>query len=154
MPAPTWNIFVSYDSQTGLEYARQAKRVIAKGGYQAWVWECDRVPGAYPAEEIAKNIRLCDFFFYLCTAQEDTQKWNGQEWERNLAWGLNKPVRVLTVDPGLVPLMLKAYTYVVISVETFSTECREIVDQLATRPILGGIEVAHLAEEDPLDSAG
>ena len=154
MGRPTGSIFVSYESQTGLEYAREAKRVITEAGYQAWVWQSDSVPGAYPAEEIEKNIRLCDFFFYLCTVEDETQKLNGQRWERSTAWNLDKPVRVLTLDPALVPRMLRAYTYVVVSDETFSTRCREIVDRLATQPELEEPVAIYLREVDTLDGAG
>ena len=144
-------VFISYETGTGLEYAREARRVFREAGYLAWMWESERTPGAYPAEEIAKNIELCDIFFYLCTAQEETQKWNGQPYERNLAWQLNKAFTVLTFDRSFVPLMLKAYTYVVVSVETFANRCREVVVQLATLQRLKEPVAGYFGEAEPLE---
>ena len=92
MTLTTYSIFISYETSTGLEYAREARRIFMDAGHEAWMWDGDRRSGHFPAEEIANNIKLCDIMFYLCTATgQDQPSWNGQEYERNLAWILGKP---------------------------------------------------------------
>jgi hypothetical protein len=154
MGKPRKTIFISYDTESGLEYAHEAWRIFTDSGNEAWMWDANRAPGGYPAEQIAENIKLCDIFFYLCTAEDGAPRWNGQPYERNLAWQLNKPYRVITFDSDLVPLMLRAYTYIVVSGETFVTRCTEVVDQLATQPILEKTQARNLEEVQPLASAG
>ena len=153
MHKPAGSIFISYDTVTGLEYAREAKRVFNEAGYLAWMWDTNRTPGSYPAEEIAKNIEVCDVFCYLCTSQDATHRWNGQQYERNFAWNKNKPCQVLTFDPGFVPLMLQAYGYVEVSPDTFARTCRQLAKQFATQPQLETL-ARYLEEDEPLDSTG
>jgi hypothetical protein len=120
MGKPAKRVFISYETETGLAYARQAKLILTKAGYLAWMWESDNTPGAYPMDDIANNIANCDIFLYLCTCPEPPGKWNGQPYECNLAWEFNKSPRVLTFDPNMIHPALRAYTYVVVSVDTFA----------------------------------
>ena len=147
------NIFISYDTDTGLKYAREAKRVATEAGYTAWMWDSDHIPGAFTADEIAKNIEGCDWFFYLCTTHDKyLKKWNGQPWERNLAFGLDKPPKVFTLDPSFVPLIFRGQNYNKVSADTFVSQCRQVVEQLATEPKLGKMP-QYRGEADRLDSA-
>lgn len=150
---PIESVFISYDSQTGVEFAREARALCANEGVQAWVWEIDRAPGGYPIKQIATEIERCAVFFYLCTVSGDSLTSLGQEYERNLALNLNKPVRILTADENFVPVELKAFTYVKFSVDTFSSVCQEVISQLSTSPTV--TEPAKvLAEEQKIDIEG
>lgn len=146
-------VFISYDTESALEYARKARRILTDAGFEPWMWHCDRTAGAYPAEEIAKHIELCQICIYLCTVQDGTQRSNGQQWKRNLAWNLGRHFRVLTCDPAFIPLILQAYTYVEFSADTFACQCRKVAAQLATDPTPLSEASSH-TEDAPLDSAG
>ena len=130
------SLFVSYETETGLKYAREAKRVFTEAGYRVWMWESDSRPGAYPIEEIARNIQACGAFVYLCTAAEPDgePRRNGQVYERSMAWQLNKQCIVFTFNPIFVPLSLTAYRYELVSAEHFSEQCRKVASSLGTQP--------------------
>jgi len=147
------SVFISYDTASGLEYAREAKRVLTEAGYQTWMWETDSASGDDPAEQIAENIEQCDIFVYLCTKQDQAHRWNGQQYERNLAWSLNKSTAIVTLEERLIPLMLRAYRHVVVVVDTFRTQCRDVVDELAEAPKLKQ-PAGLVGEAEPLERAG
>ena len=147
------NVFISYETSTGAEFARQAKALCEDAGIEAWMWEIDREPGAYPIEQIATQIDHCTVFFYFCTVLDDSQTSLGQKYERNLALNLNKSVRIFTTDEKLVPLVLKAFTYVKFSVDTFGSRCEEVIGRLSTTPNVRE-PAKYLAEAQPVDSEG
>jgi hypothetical protein len=113
-------VFISYDTKTGADLAREAKALCEQAGFEAWLWEVDREPGAFLFEEIATQIENCTVFFYFCTVLDDSQTSMGQRYERNLALRLNKQMRIFAAEDKYVPLTLVMFNY-----EDFS-ECERI----------------------------
>lgn len=126
------SVFISYHTETGIDYARECQRVFSEAGHSAWMWDSDRTPGALIGDEIAEKIQHCDFSLYLATCEEVELRRNGQPWERNMAWGENKVIWTLTLDSAFVLPLLGKYNYDVVSAETVAAKCREIADQLRT----------------------
>ena len=125
---PTVRIFISYETGTGLEYAREAKRVFTEAGYQAWMWEDDHKVIGYPHEDILYNLEACDFFLCICTQATETSE--GQRFERNHALRLNKQPLILTFNSTQIPDVLKAHIYNQVTPCTFEEECRKLAHNL------------------------
>ena len=145
--------FISYETVTGLQYARETHRLVTDLGHDAWMWEINNASGPYPAEQIAEQIELCDGLIYLCTGPDQPWRTNGQPYERNLAWHYGKPIAVFTLEPGLVPRMLRAYTYEVFSGDTLPTQCQEFVGRLGNELRLGQ-QAQNVLEVEALDDEG
>ena len=126
-------------------------QIISSMGHEAWMWRSNNVPGEYPAEQIAEQIELCDMVVYLCTGPDQPNRPNGQPYERNLAWNMGKRCAVLTSREEIIPKMLKAYTYRVVSEESFQAQCAEFIRLLIDSPSFVG-EAQSLSEEDALDN--
>ena len=134
---PTTNIFISYETATGLEYARKAKRVFAESGHQAWVWDDDHAATGYPREDIMDHIEACDIFLCICTEASDTSE--GQRFESNYALDEIRPPLILTLDPDRIPRVLKAHIYTLVTPTTFTERCRELAHDLDKYPRLSKV---------------
>ena len=122
--------FISYEIATGREYAREIRRIVSDLGHDTWMWEFDSTSGGFPGEEIAEQIELCDVLVYLCTGPDQPPRSNGQRYERNLAWGLGRSFAVITLAEELVPLLLRAYTYRIVTEGSFHAQCLELIQSL------------------------
>ena len=147
------SVFISYDTASGLEYARESKRIFEEAGCKVWMWDDDSMPGAFLNVEIAENIELCDIFFYLCTTQDQPERVNGQPYERSLAWRHNKYPLIVTFDSIFVPRDMLGQRFEVVSPATFADKCQEIVNRIVNSPMLEK-RAGYFGEAEQLDSTG
>jgi hypothetical protein len=120
-------VFISYSSVDGLEFALDAAAVLGENSIDPWVWHRDRKSGEYTFDEIAENIRDCDYVLYICT--ESSAGSRGQRFERNTALAFEKDIWVITLDRAHVPPALVSKNQNVISTDEFTGECQKLVDE-------------------------
>jgi len=121
------NVFISYSTEDGLDLALEAAHVFGENGMYSWVWHRDRKSGEYTFDEIAENIRDCDYVLYVCT--ESSAGSRGQRFERNTALAFEKDIWVIPLDGAQVPPALVCRNRNPISASAFKDECQKLVDE-------------------------
>jgi hypothetical protein len=120
-------VFISYSTDDGLDLALEAADVFGQNSIDSWVWQRDRKSGEYTFDEIAENIRDCDYVLYVCTASSIDSR--GQKFERNQALAHDRDVWVITLDRAFVPPALTCFNQNVFSPSAFKGECQRLADE-------------------------
>jgi hypothetical protein len=144
-------VFVSYETNTGLVYAKLAKARLNVAGYSAWVWHDDRRTGAYTHEEIADKIAECHHFVYICT--KDSHGSRGQKYERGTALALNKVPFVITVDRAYVSPVLATHNLVETTTENFERDCDKLAAELSAQQKISRPVAEYGQEGEPIEPA-
>jgi len=142
------SIFISYDTDEGLDHAREAKLHLEKCGHSAWVWHLDRRVIGYKQIEMAKAVDSCDYFLLICT--QATSLSQAQTYEREMAWQCNKiPPLLVTFSGEHVPFEWRCYHYNDASGESIETQCARICEELRNQQELKG-EAVTVSEGAPV----
>jgi hypothetical protein len=120
-------VFISYSTEDGLDLALQAANVLGANQLDSWVWHRDRRSGDYTFDEIAENIRDCDYVLYICTQSSVSSR--GQRFERNTALAYEKDIWVIPLDRAYVPAALRGRNQNPICISAFKGECQKLADE-------------------------
>lgn len=118
---PSECVFISYETDTGLNLARLAKMRLKLEGHLGWVWHDDSEIGAYIHDEIAAKIVEYEHFLCLCT--EKSHASDGQDFERRIALGQRKRPVVIAFDENDIPLALSGAHEIRTTIVDFQRAC-------------------------------
>ena len=151
MTSPVIWLFVSYETDTGLAYAKLAKARFRVAGLNAWVWHEDRTIGEYTHEEIADKINEYNHFVYICT--DGSHESEGQKFERGVALALKVDPLVIALAGARVSPVLANRNRTPTRPAHFEDACAEVATEIHRREqaLVGDATVKQ--EGQPLEPA-
>ena len=144
-------VFVSYETDTGLAYARLMKAKLKTAGIEAWVWHDDRTIGEVRDEEIANKIFEFRRFVYICTHKSHESA--GQREERGLARSLSINPVVVTFDESFVSPIFISRNWIPTTHESFEDACHEVGQEIHRREQALVADAKIKEEGQPLEPA-
>ena len=121
-------IFISYATQYGLSYAKQAMVIFKGEGHEAWLWDHNKLGGSIPWEQISNALLNSDVVFYICTV--GSQESTGQRFEAAYAMNGSIPIYPVRLDDAELPQVLSVFTYVDWQGGLFEDSCRSVAHDL------------------------
>ena len=144
-------VFVSYETDGGLGYARRMKAKLKVAGIEAWVWHDDKTIGEIRDEEIANKIYEFRRFVYICT--QESHESEGQKEERGLARSLHiNPVVVVFKGSFVSPIYINR-NHIPTTPASFEDACDEVGREFHRREQVRVADATIKEEGRPLEPA-
>jgi hypothetical protein len=144
-------VFVSYETDGGLGYARRMKAKLKVAGIEAWVWHDDRTIGEVRDEEIANKIHEFRRFVYICT--QESHESQGQREERGLARSLSINPVIVTFDESFVSPIFFSRNWIATTPASFEDACDNVGEEIHGRERALVADAKIKEEGQPLEPA-